>query len=72
MKSKKKETKIRKVNKPYCMSLVAESVLDEKEKRLLALIKGDKPLNKEEEILQQQIIALKNTGYAIDIEISVS
>ena len=54
------------------MSLVAESVLDEKEKRLLALIKGDKPLNKEEEILQQQIIALKNTGYAIDIEISVS
>ena len=72
MKSKKKETKIRKVNKPYFMSLVAESVLDEKEKRLLALIKGDKPLNKEEEILQQQIIALKNTGYAIDIEISVS
>ncbi|MEI7604399.1 MAG: hypothetical protein WCJ19_05265 [bacterium] len=71
MKSKKKETKFRKVNKPYFMSLVAESVLDEKEKRLLALIKGDKPLNKEEEIMQQQIIALKNSGYAIDIPNSV-
>ena len=45
----------------------ATSVLSEPEQRYLAMIRGEKPRNKSEAIMQQEIIKMKKEGKIIDI-----
>ena len=45
----------------------ATSVLSEPEKRYLAMINGEKPRNKEEAKMQQEIIKMRKDGKIIDI-----
>ena len=67
MKSKKKDSIIKTSKPNNFQNGEPMCVLNEKEKRLIALMLGDKPQTECEEIVQAQMMALKSTGYTIHI-----
>lgn len=61
------ETKTQNSTRKYDLTTSTESVLDEKEKRLMELINGNAPKTEAEKALIKQIEEIEKKGYIIDI-----
>ena len=61
------ETKTQNSTTKYDLTSSTESVLDEKEKRLMELINGNAPKTEAEKALIKQIEEIEKKGYIIDI-----